>query len=180
MRLATPWSILGAMSRPLIVLSLAFVACCHGSGQSPPTGASAPRSQEPVNVTCGGEKYDAQLRATLTLTRPNYATGADVELDVAVENVSDTPVEVSPMVLVSQPLLLEVRDSAGAVVSAGPPPTPSEQTRVMAPHETVHNTLNLGASQSLPPGEYRVCARGLPSNTVTLRITGKLPSAQDP
>jgi hypothetical protein len=171
---------LSAMHRLILAFALTLGAGCHGPGEAPKPGAptpqaAAPRTSKPTgDSTCGGTRHTPQLRATLALAKTVYAAVADVEVDVAIENVSDTPVEVDAMVLVSQPLLFEVRDSSGAVVSAGPPPMPSERTRSIAAHETVHTKLNLGpfGSERLARGDYRVCARGLASNTVSFRITG--------
>jgi hypothetical protein len=173
------------MHRLMVTLVLALSTGCHLTGEAAKPGAPTPEAPAPQaaarkaakptgDSTCGGVSYERRLRATLVLAKTDYAAAADVEVDVALENISDTPVEVDAVELVSQPLLLEVRDSADEVVSAGPPPMPSERMRVIAPHETVHTKLDLGpfGFQRLPPGEYRVCARGLASNTLSFRIAG--------
>jgi len=152
------------------VFLLAVPACLPATGSRTPGPAPLSRGPALDPPPCGPRVPSLSLRAAVRLGRDTFLSGEIVTLAVEIENPTETPITIEPMVLVSPSLLIEVRDVAGAVLPSGPPPTPSGRSRTIAPHEKLTTRLSLHASSSWPAGEYRACAREGVSNTVVFRI----------
>lgn len=83
-----------------------------------------------------------------------------------IENRGTSAATLPAQALESASLLLEVRDASGAVVAQGPPPTPDDRKKSLAPGAKANGSVRV----ELPAGKYTVRAR-LPdatSNTVNL------------
>jgi hypothetical protein len=79
----------------------------------------------------------------------------DATVAWTIENRRTTEATLPAQVLESASLLLEVRDVRGAVVPQGPPPTPDDRTKSLAPGAKLSGSVRV----ELPPGKYTLRAR---------------------
>jgi hypothetical protein len=139
-----------------------------GAGPAPSAASSTATATKPALVL------------TLSVPRPSFGSSIDASLEAVLENRGPTPAMADLCVIESPILSLEFHDAAHErvlTIPPGMPPTAEEQARcqkTLAPGEKRKISYGLHIfSPELPKGEYTARARGIESNTVSFRITGR-------
>lgn len=155
-------------------LVFAFFACSvFGCG---PGGAGAtspsPASAGPVVKEEKASSTGTPIVAKLSLPLSEVSRDADMEVVVTIENHGQEPLRFTEDELAAPALLFEVRDHLGNKVLPAPAPTPTGRARNVDAGKRIEVRLKLAGmfSPPLPPGEYSVRLRRVPSTPHAFRI----------